>query len=55
MTIPSLVRVKKVRGSLPGSKECENILDEMFFIIIETFPVFDVTGKINFISNPEGS
>jgi hypothetical protein len=44
-----------IDNTIRGSKEGENVLNEVLFAISESFPVFSVLSKIDFFSGPEGS
>ena len=42
-------------NTVRSSKECKNMLDEMFFIIIKLLPIFKILGEIDLFGSPEAS
>lgn len=44
-----------VDNSIGGSEECEDVGDEMTFIIGEAFPILEIGGKVNLLGGPEAS
>jgi hypothetical protein len=42
-------------NSVRSSKESKNMLDKMFFVIIELLPIFQILSQVNFFSSPEAS
>ena len=43
-----------IHNAIRGSKECQDVLDEVFFVITELgLPVHQILVQINFFSRPE--
>ncbi len=42
-------------NTIRSSKESENMLDEVLFVLGEFFPILNILSKINFLSSPESS